>query len=282
MAVRFVEVTASPIDISTALIQWSVEADEASELVGLEFIVDRSGGLAGGPFFRVSPRLVNVNVFVDRRANRKHFFRHMIYRVRAGRPDPITGAFVPITGSLPVEIGVEPDLLALEIVRQFRVLHRRVTGQLCAIFSIKDFGPRCGFCWNPVQKRSTSSSCRECFGTGFIGGYFAQVNAFVDFNPTEESVQITQFGEWQSNDTLVWVTNFPPMKPRDMIVDPLNRRWRVVNRRPIARLGFVVQQFLQIREIPRVDVEHSLPVAPLVEPEDVFRGHGRVGGSILC
>lgn len=282
MAIRFTEITASPIELSETLIQWRLDADDPAELVGVEFIVDRSGGLAGGPFQPVSGRLANVDMFVDRRTKRKNLFRHLIYRVRAGRADPVTGAFVPVTGSFPVDVNVEPDLLALEIVRQFRVLHRRVTGQLCGIFSIKDFGPRCGSCWNAVQKRNTNSNCKRCFGTGFHGGYFAQVNAFVDFNPTQESVQITQFGEWQRNDTLVWITNFPPVKPKDLIVDPLNRRWRVINRRPIDRLGFVVQQFLQLREIQRVDVEHCIPVSPLVPPDDVFHGHGRVGGSILC
>jgi len=32
------------------------------------------------------------------------------------------------------------------------------------------------------------------------------------------------FGEWMPSDTLLTMLNFPPLKPRDVIVDDVNKR----------------------------------------------------------
>jgi hypothetical protein len=280
--IQFREVTAEPIEQGEVLVAWELRPlGTGEDIAGSFFVIQRSGGLAG-PYLTISGQIDDANTYVDRALPRKHQNRKLTYRVLLQRVNPATNLIETLADSLPVTINPDPDLLALEIVRQFRVLHRRATGTLCAIFSIRDFGHRCPVCFNETQMRSTRSNCAACFSTGFLGGYFAQVNAFVDFEPTKEAVQITQFGEFQENDTVVWITNYPPVKPRDVVVDQMSRRWKVVSVRRIERLGFVVQQFMQLRIIQKVDIEQSIPVAPLVPPEDVFLGHGRIGGSLLC
>ena len=276
MTVRFREVLARPLDLLRVLVTWKLEPTQ-DDLTGTEFIVQRSGGLAG-PYKAISAPLPGANQFIDATAPRKHLFRNIAYQVVLRKPGP---PVVILSTSKPAVIAADMDLISMEIVRQFRILHRRVTGRLCATFSIRDFGDRCTDCFNLTQKRETKSNCLTCFGTGFRGGYFDQVDAFIDFNPTPQSVDITEFGEMQQSDTIAWATNYPPFKPRDLIVDPDERRWRVVAIRPIQPRGQLVQQFLQLREIQVVDVEYKLPVVQPVAPDDPFVGAVRIGGSAL-
>lgn len=272
MSVRFEDVEARVTVDGEIGVSWRLVTD-GDDLEDVRFEVQRSGGVAG-PYSRISP-LLDAAAFLDDKAPLKHQFRRLAYRVRAILAN--TGEEAAVSG--PVEVTQPADLVGIEIVRQFRLLLQRFTGTFCAIFSIRDFGPRCS-CFNVAQKRLEREDCPKCFGVGFRGGYFAQVNAFVDFEPPQESVEITQFGEMQTSETLVWLTNFPPVKPRDVIVAPDNRRWNVVSVRRISRLGFVVQQFLKLRIIQGVDIEYQIPVEPLALPDDVFRGLVRVGGSL--
>lgn len=284
--IQFREVTAEPIEQGQVLVRWELKAPgEGEDLTDTFFVVRRSTSLRG-EFQTISPRIGNADLFLDDQFQdednpKKHLNRKLVYQVLLQREVP-GGAVETLADSLPITVSPDPDLLALEIVRQFRVLHRRATGTLCAILSIRDFGPRCPMCWNETQKRVTRSNCKACYATGKLHGFHEQVNVFVDMNPTKEAVQVSEFGELQENDTVAWITNFPPVKPRDLVIDQMSRRWKVVSVRRIERLNFVVQQFMQLRVVQKVDVEYCIPIEPLVPPPDVFLGHGRVGGSLLC
>ena len=77
--------------------------------------------------------------------------------------------------------------------------------------------------------------------------------------PLQHVVQL--FGERQPSDTHARTLSFPPISPRDIIVESENRRWRVVNVVTTQRLRAVVHQELQLHEIARSDIEYSLPLA---------------------
>ena len=50
------------------------------------------------------------------------------------------------------------------------------------------------------------------------------------------------------------------MKPRDVIVEMTNKRWRVVKVTPTERLRAVVHQEMVLHEIVRGDMEYELPI----------------------
>jgi hypothetical protein len=278
VAIEFDEVTARPLDRERVLVRWRLKPT-SDDLVGLEFVVQRSGGL-NGPYVSASIALVDVDQFTDVRARLKHLHRDNVYRVVAQRTVGLQVNAVAISN--PVLLETDPEIIGIEVARQMRLRLQRITGRPVATFSIRDWGIRCPNCFNPSQGRVSRSDCERCYGSGFLGGYWAQVDSFVDFSPTREQVQITVVGEFQQNQRVVVAGNFPPFKPRDIIVEQeLDRRWRVVDVQPIDWKGFTVQQQLTITAIQKVDVEYRIPVRPVVIPADRFRGHGRIGGKAL-
>jgi hypothetical protein len=85
----------------------------------------------------------------------------------------------------------------------------------------------CPDCWDYFLGRCIDDNCTTCFGTAITGGYYdpIEVQAAVNFRPKQQ--QITPFGQWQQNDALMDFLNYPVIEPEDLIVDPLNQRWKV-------------------------------------------------------
>ncbi len=153
----------------------------------------------------------------------------------------------------------EPDLIALEIMRQEDVLFREFVGRKCWLFPIKTFGPKC-ICYDRVKGKKTRSNCVTCYDTGYLGGFLSPIECFVQIDPSANANQKTPLGEQQTNNTAARLISFPPIKPDDILVEAENRRWKVVTVSMTARLRAVVHQELTLHEIPRGDVEYKLPI----------------------
>lgn len=153
----------------------------------------------------------------------------------------------------------EPDLIALEIMRQEDVLFREYAGRRCWLFPVRTFGPKC-ICYDRVKGKKTRSNCVTCFDTGYLGGFLSPIECFVQIDPSSTANQKTPLGQQQTNNVSARLTSFPPMKPDDILVEAENRRWKVVTVAMTARLRAVVHQELTLHEIPRGDVEYKLPV----------------------
>ena len=83
---------------------------------------------------------------------------------------------------------------------------------------------------------------------------------FVQIDPFAKFAQGNSLQEVQPSDTLGRMISFPPVAPRDILVESENRRWRVLKVTPTQRLRATVRQELQIHEIPKGDIEYGLPV----------------------
>jgi hypothetical protein len=153
----------------------------------------------------------------------------------------------------------EPDLIALEIMRQEDVLFREYAGRRCWLFPVKTFGPKC-ICYDRVKGKRTRSNCVTCFDTGYLGGYMSPIECFVQIDPSANANQKTPLGEQQTNNTSARLISFPPIRPDDILVEAENRRWKVVTVAMTTRLRAVVHQELTIHEIPRGDVEYKIPI----------------------
>lgn len=273
------QVTVRPLSVTAAEVLWKI-APTDEPLIHTRFHVLRSES-PEGPYVDVSGPLVNTFSHIDR-VNLKSKFSTVAWRVRAdhlptgisvtypnGKPDEafelhprLTRATLPGTFS--------EDYYAIEIVRRNNLLLRRFTGRLLAYFPVKTQGPRCPMCWDNTKKRASSSSCPECYGTTFAGGYYSQINVFIDVNPAPDIVQVANFGKLEVSQTAMFMSNFPLAKPNDLVVEPGNRRWRVVQVNSVTQKRYTVQQYLQAEEIERSDPEYLLPVDLNLEhpPED--------------
>jgi len=183
-----------------------------------------------------------------------HKWRELYYLLRV--TDQRTGEvkdFGP-TGQI-----AEPDLIALEIMRQEDVLFREYAGRKCWYFPIKTFGPKC-ICYDRVKGKRTKSNCVTCYDTGYLGGYLSPIECYVQIDPSSNNNQETPLGKQQANNTTARLISFPPMMPDSILVEAENRRWKIVTVAMTARLRAVVHQELTIHEVPRGDVEYKLPV----------------------
>lgn len=275
---EFRAVDAEILRLNLILVTWSIK--ETDENVGdFRFTVLRSNS-PEGPFITISPEFTNEFRFFDRTEQMKSNYRKFYYKVRIR--DTRDGS---TKDSEVVGLDSKPDLFLLEIRRRNDLYLRRFVGIPAAVLIAKTFGNRCGECWDQIKNRQRSSQCRVCFNTGFVGGYFKQIDTFVNFNPNPELVQMLETGETHPVQTNMWMSSFPILSPRDMIVEfPVRaeqRRWRVVTVGKTERLRATSRQIAGVTEINRNDIEYQFTVDKFLPPPDRFLGFRPPNGSAL-
>jgi len=215
-----------------------------------------------GPFDMVAGPFEDRFRFVDNRVNLQNRWRQLYYKIRAvEKADPDN-----VTESEAVTFDAQPDLIASEIQRLERLLWEEFAGRQCFIFPVRTFGQYCPACMDGPSKgkgftmQRRRGQCLTCYDTGYTRGYFDPIEIYMQFDPSPQSLQLLPIAERQQNDTTARLPNFPLLKPRDIIVEAENRRWRVVQVNQTERLRHVVHQELRLHEIVRGDIEYQLPI----------------------
>jgi hypothetical protein len=228
---------------------------EPHEILNYDFYVLRAGDGQGGPWEQVGGPFRDTYHFRDIAVSLLHKWRTYFYKVRVvHRPTGEEAEFGPVGSQVP-----EPDLIAAEAIRQEDVLFREFIGRRAWLFPKRTFGPRCT-CFDATLGRRTRSGHRDCFDTGFFGGYMAPIEVFVQIDPYPKRTESTQLMEMQQVDAMGRMICFPLVHPKDILVEAENLRWRVLGVTPTQRLRFPVRQELQLHEIPKGDIEYELPL----------------------
>lgn len=225
------------------------------EVLEHEVYVLRAGDSPSGPYEQIGGPLVDQYFFRDVKVNLLHKWRQYFYKLRV--VDRRTGAaqeFGPTSSSEEA-----PDLIGAEIQRQEDVLFREFVGRKAYLFIARTFGPSCS-CFDATMGRITRSNHRPCFGTGWLGGYMRPIEVYIQIDPNPKNSNATSLQTVQQSDTIGRMISFPPVSPKDVLVEADNRRWRVMSVRATQRLRAVVRQEIQLHEIPRGDIEYELPV----------------------
>jgi hypothetical protein len=224
------------------------------EIFDYDFYVLRAEAPAG-PYQQIGGPFRDTYSFRDLRINLLHKWRSLHYKIKiVHRPTGETTESNPASSNDP-----EPDLIAEEINRLEDILFREFIGRKCWLFPVRTFGPLCT-CVDPVLKRRARSNHALCFGTGWLGGYHNPVECYVQFDPSAKQTMPNSLQEQQPSNTSARLISFPPVSPRDILVESENRRWRVVSVTTTQRLRSSLHQELTLHEIPRGDIEYELPV----------------------
>jgi len=248
---------ARTFDLDHVDLFWEIADFTAAQdvITAYEFTVLRSEG-PEGPWDPLSPPFKDEYHFRDFSPNLLHKWRRLFYKLQV-RHIP-TDKTMLVDGS--VSLVAEPDLIALEIQRQEDMLFRQFTGRRCWLFPVRTFGLKCD-CFDQALGRRTVSNCPTCFDTAYVGGFMTPVECWVQIDPDRnKSANTPAQGEQQPKVTTGRLIAFPPMKPKDMIVEPENRRWRIDTVTPTERLRASVRQELGLWEIQRGDIEYKLPI----------------------
>lgn len=250
-----IEVTklyARSFDLDHLDVFWEL-ADFDGNINQFDFYLERSES-SSGPWDRLAGPFKDKYYFRDTTSPTHHKWRALYYRLRV--VDVLTSeeAIFGPTAQIP-----EPDLIALEVTRCEDVLFREFTGRVCWVFPVRTFGARC-VCYDRVAGKRTKSNCLNCYDTGFLGGYLSPVQTFIQFDPSGKQSTSSTNGERQDNSTTARLISFPPVKPKDIVVEAENVRWKVVSQNAPQRLRSSLHQELTLKEVSKDDAVYKLPI----------------------
>lgn len=113
-------------------------------------------------------------------------------------------------------------------------------------------------CYNPTTQRPADSRCTMCLGTGRQRPYFEPIPFFVDYNPDEKLVSISNLGERHEKNKDCWFSAYPQIKPGDIIYEVMPALlWRVAKLNTIQPQGTTIQHICRLTAIGRDEVEYQ-------------------------
>jgi hypothetical protein len=233
------------------LVEWQLDATEL-DLSATTFSVERSEDYT----FAAYRTLVSGRSYMDTTAPLGDFTRKLYYRVRTVRPgDPDV-----ISQSTTWE--GNPDFVAQEIISRHDMMLQEYQGVPFIYWKQRTFGPRCGECWDPISKRSKTSSCGICYGTGFALPYHDPVGVWLSNETTEEMLRAAGIRQVPDGQIVVWYTRFPLYTGGDILLEAqTGSRFRVESKKIAAKKrGVVIQQVLVCSELDRSMAQYRLPV----------------------
>lgn len=239
---------------------WEIEhTTESLEAYDL-FLLRSTDGMAG-PYGVIAGPFYNQYMFRDPNVQQLHKWRTYFYKIRVVHRETQTQAEYG-----PQWLQAEPDRIALEVQRREGLMFKEHIGRAVVYFPALTFGQRCAHCWDRNERgnyigRATQQNCETCYDTTFVGGYGTPVRIYMQIDPSPKTVQLMDTSEKQYVETTARTTAYPPLKPKDLIVEAENKRWRVespVNR--TEKLRATIRQELKLREYPPGDIKFKVPV----------------------
>jgi hypothetical protein len=243
------------LDLDFNELSWEIDTFSGASIDVLDFTftILRSES-PEGPFDAITPPFSDRYLFIDTNINLGNIYRRYYYRIRVTE---ISTSAVKETASITLE--PDADLVATELRKHMNLLFREFIGRRCWVLPARTFGQRCS-CWNPVLQKRTRSGCRTCFDTSFVRGYLSPIEAWVNIDPTANAQQQTNMGELQQQNTTARMGFYPAVKPRDLLIEPDNQRWRIVQVNQTEQVRAPVHQEVSMHLVPKGDVEYTIPL----------------------
>lgn len=239
------------LDVDYQELSWEI-GDTQVDVLDFTFQVFRSES-SKGPWEPISVPFSDRYLFVDRSTHPFHEARMLHYQLQV--KNNVTGETADFG---PVNMQPDADLIAKELRRHMNLLFREFTGRRCWLLPVRTFGQRCQ-CWNDVLQKRTRSGCRLCYDTGFVRGYHYPIETWIQIDPGGAlAEQQLGPGTTQQMNTSALVSEIGVLKPRDLIVEGENNRWRVVQVNQTEQSRAPVHLSVQLHGIPKSDIEYAI------------------------
>ena len=237
---------------------WEVDPT-FEDILNFEFVVEKSTSQMG-PFYDLTKPFRNKFHLRDTTIKTNgSFYSNTYYRIRVKDLTTSETCIYPENG-IGVKLGAKPDLVALEMARMTRLKLKEFVGRKVWLFGKRSGGQRCN-CYDPVTKRKLRSKCITCFDTGYVGGFDAPIEAYVQIVSNSEATNHASMTETEVENGTAILSNYPEVSEGWVIVEGENSRWRVGSViRKIKKNRALVKQVLQVHRIPMGDIEYSLPI----------------------
>lgn len=269
MTIVFDEIKVDIINPRNAVVSWSIEPTN-EPLGNYRFDVLRSQD----PESEFEPQVTglrNQYYWIDSSPDELSKWAKSYYQVKAYQVDS-SGSLVAGTEvySAPTSAEVVPGTLGLYKIYAKQLVYRQTgIGRETLVFRRRGSGQRCPECWDPVEQVVTRHSCPMCFGTSFLQGYYPPIKVLVKYKPSPEANTIdTQLKEF--NYTEGRMSNYPAIKPRDVLYEVGTGRWWLVNSiRVTEDRRVLVSQFMELRQLDPQNKEQDLQLPTLDSEETI-------------
>lgn len=252
VSIKVTDTKVRSLDVDLLEVSWSIE-ETSEDTLDYTFQILRSES-PSGPFDELSSPFSDRFIFVDNNIPTGNRWRKLFYLIRVTHIP--TGDTEDVE---PISCEPDPDIIALELRRHMQFLFHEYAGRRCYVLPVRTFGPRCE-CWDRRLGKSTRSRCLLCFDTGFLRGYMSPIEIWMQIDPSAKSDQVTNVNKLQQSNTTGRVGYYPPLRPKDLVIEGENRRWKVVSVTQTEQGRAPVHQEIQLHEVPTRDIEFAVPL----------------------
>jgi hypothetical protein len=166
--------------------------------------------------------------------------------------------------------GLEPELdpVARGLRRRLRydegIVFKRLNGVRLALLKRRTWGERCPDCYDAVTRATTREQCMTCYGTSFVGGYWAPVIVWGRVNtPKKTEVEYTSAPRTtrEAATHVITLLDIPLLQDNDVIIETATNDRHMVRsqvRTELRRRS--VHQQVTTSLMERGSVEYRIPV----------------------
>lgn len=249
-------------------VQWTIA--NATETGQYTFQVERSGGPAG-PWEQVLAPTASQYAVLDTfgtrpdsldytRPNQLTLYDRMYYRVTCATP---SGAILrDVVESGPSTLTPKMAGYRRKLIRDFR-LTLKFNGTPTILLKRRTWGVVCDRCVDKRTKQIVRSECKDCWGTGYVGGYWTPVLTYARRSATATTVANSPEQKSESNDSQIWLPDFPQLERDDILVSLHDQRRYRVDRQVQTEMQLAgVHQVVNCQELARDHVIYRYAVSP--------------------
>jgi hypothetical protein len=269
MALGLVITKVTPLYPRRIFIQWDLL--NPTEDGTYTFKIQRSGS-SEGEWEMLEPGLQNGFSYVDdftkpvlddnAVAHPFSLQRQFYYRVTGIPPSGCTNQAVSEPHSLEPEIPPIQRGLRRKLRYEETRIWKAYNGVRLALLKRRQWGVRCPDCYDDTTKASTKDHCLTCYGTSFVGGYWAPVIVYGRIHPPlNVQAQTTQRDKNESAQQMITTLDVPLLQDDDLIVETDTNQRHIVRRKTQTELKrHPVHQQLTTSLLERGAIEYDLPV----------------------
>lgn len=158
------------------------------------------------------------------------------------------------------------DNIANKVIYESSVILRVMNNPPVFFLLRRRVGIPCTECYNPITKRPKYANCPVCHGTGYVEGYHPPIISRISQDVSQLEMAS---GEPDADKTILtpisaWILNTPLLYPEDVMVDVLDRRYKVVEVTPRTKSQYVIRQLLQLAPLEKghpvygIDVDRTV------------------------
>ena len=167
-------------------------------------------------------------------------------------------------------VGKGADGIHIQIRYAEETLYGYYQGEPSEIYKLKPYAEDCPVCWSKERSQRIKSNCDVCGGTGKINGFYNPIKVQISYDSNPKMSNITHDQEITTKLIQGRMTNYPMVRPGDIVVNlDNNKRYKILKVDTTKLPGLstsdklsgqnkVLSQILQLSEIAPTDPEYNL------------------------